>query len=150
MSRDRIIVVTLIAAVCVSIVFAATRMLEAKNRTVVGLQEKDRICIDNLARIGVALRRYADEHEAKLPDSLADLYPDYVEDKKTFVCPVRGGKFEDFESDYEYGPEAFIDNPNVGEGAVAIEAPGLHPAPPGYTLILYADGHVERRPEWRE
>ena len=45
-------------------------------------------CGNNLRKISLGLHRYAADHNGSFPASLMDLYPDYVEDEKTFNCPA--------------------------------------------------------------
>lgn len=102
-------------------------------------------CVHNLQRIGVALIMFAKDHDGELPYSFDELYPDYIGDKNTFVCPVRDGQFRDFETDYEYIPGFRIDSPNPSEEAVVIESPGNHSSPVDSYYVLYLDGHVEMK-----
>ena len=45
------------------------------------------ICIFNLKAIGQAISKYKEDH-GDVPNWLSDLYPDYIEDKQTFLCPA--------------------------------------------------------------
>ena len=45
-------------------------------------------CGNNLRKMSLGLHRYAADHNGSFPASLMELYPDYVEDEKTFNCPA--------------------------------------------------------------
>ncbi len=51
-------------------------------------------CANNLRQIGIALELYADDHNGYYPrdktntDNLRPLYPAYIDDIKTFMCPA--------------------------------------------------------------
>jgi hypothetical protein len=104
-------------------------------------------CAQNLKTIGLALHIYAKEHNNELPYDLAELYPTYIADKKTFVCPVRGGEFRDFEMDYQYLPGFSLDSPNPDSELVITEVNGNHEMPYPFHYVLYLDGHVESLPD---
>ncbi|MBD3267034.1 redoxin domain-containing protein [bacterium] len=44
-------------------------------------------CKENLREIGFAITRYQNDHNGELPQWLSDLYPKYIKDKRTFLCP---------------------------------------------------------------
>ena len=52
-----------------------------------GVQQGKEICIFNLKAIGEAITKYKEDH-GDLPNWLSDLYPDYIKDKQTFLCPA--------------------------------------------------------------
>lgn len=45
------------------------------------------VCADNLRRVSASLYEYAIDHKGKFPDDLSALYPKYINDVKTFICP---------------------------------------------------------------
>jgi len=50
-------------------------------------QARRHMCAENLRRIVIALHNYALKHDNKFPEDLSDLYPGYIYDVKTFMCP---------------------------------------------------------------
>ena len=44
-------------------------------------------CAINLKTIGASCRAYAKNHGGLFPEDLSDLYPIYISDIRTFVCP---------------------------------------------------------------
>jgi prepilin-type processing-associated H-X9-DG protein len=118
------------------------------------ISERDRLaqlqnaCANNLKRLGLALHLFAAEHGNEFPLTLNELYPDYISDKMTFVCPVRGGEFHYFDQDYEYIPGFSLGSPNPAQEAVIIEMEGNHFSPTDSHHVLYLDGHVELIPDF--
>lgn len=56
-------------------------------------QARQANCKSNLRQFGVALTIYRGEHDNRTPDWLSNLYPDYLDDRATYVCradPNRG------------------------------------------------------------
>jgi tetratricopeptide (TPR) repeat protein/peroxiredoxin len=49
--------------------------------------ENIKICTKNLVEIGKALQAYQEKH-GDIPEWLSDLYPEYLKDKKLFLCPA--------------------------------------------------------------
>ena len=70
------------------------------------------VCISNLKQIGCAMHLYADEWGGHFPPELGRLYPKYVTDRRTFLCPskavstnLRAGDVAlDFSVCYQYTP----------------------------------------------
>ncbi|RJP17979.1 MAG: hypothetical protein C4520_15360 [Candidatus Abyssobacteria bacterium SURF_5] len=98
-------------------------------------------CMQNLEAINRAIGLYMKEHE-RMPDSLEELYPDYVQDKQVFVCPVGGGEFQDFEQDYSYvrGVDPQSENPH--DECIIIESKGNHVFPWRFHYELRLDGTI--------
>jgi hypothetical protein len=99
-------------------------------------------CMQNLMAIGAALRRFANEHGEHMPSTLEELYPDYIQDKKVFVCPWHGGKFEDFEQDYHYISGINPQSMTPQEEIIVIEDKGNHVFPWRFHYELHLDGQV--------
>ena len=59
-------------------------------------------CADNLRKISLALHLYAADHNDSFPAKLAELYPNYVDDEKTFDCPATKAPDSPAETDYAY------------------------------------------------
>jgi len=47
------------------------------------------ICISNLKQLGLALNMYACDYQGKFPTDLSLLYPGYVSNLTTFLCPIK-------------------------------------------------------------
>ncbi|MDD5423523.1 MAG: type II secretion system protein, partial [Candidatus Omnitrophica bacterium] len=45
-------------------------------------------CANNLRHISLGLHSYAADHNGAFPQTLGELYPNYVEDQKSFDCPA--------------------------------------------------------------
>ena len=54
---------------------------------------KASVCMHNLKGIGVACQQYAQKHNGRFPDTLVQLYPNYIRDTKVFFCPSVSGIF---------------------------------------------------------
>lgn len=119
-------------------------------------REKARIatCVNNLKQLGLALRMYAGDNDDIFPESLADLYPDYITQPRVFYCPgeyyVGAGEgeylapktFDPSKISYTYTP-GLTEEANPGEIIVIDKSPSNHK---GKVLnILYIDGHVETK-----
>ena len=60
-------------------------------------------CEENLQKIGLGLKLYANEHQGKFPPSLSELIEDgYVEDERVFDCPSNRYIGDVLEPDYHY------------------------------------------------
>jgi prepilin-type N-terminal cleavage/methylation domain-containing protein len=49
---------------------------------------KEAACIENMRQIGAALQIYRNSYDDKLPERLSGLFPEYVNDRRLFVCPL--------------------------------------------------------------
>jgi len=66
-------------------------------------ERKERInCQNNLMKISLGLHSYAAEHDGAFPATLGDLYPNYVEDDRSFDCPATRNKGTKDRPDYMY------------------------------------------------
>ena len=45
------------------------------------------LCVHNLKHVHLALKRYAEEHEGRLPGKLSELWPKYLPGPDVLVCP---------------------------------------------------------------
>lgn len=130
--------------------FSVIRITEQEANEIVEanrIVELNQSCVRNLKILGLALLTFANEHDNELPYNLSELYPAYIPDKTTFVCPVRGGEFRDFEMDYQYAPGFSLGSPNPSEEATLVEVSGNHSSPFDIHHVLYLDGHVESVPD---
>ncbi len=64
-------------------------------------------CKKNLRKIGIAITKYKQDHDGKMPEWLSDLHPKYIEDKNVFLCPANPvqaswGNLEDPKIDTSY------------------------------------------------
>jgi prepilin-type processing-associated H-X9-DG protein len=97
---------------------------------------KDRICMNNLKQLGLAIAIYANDHKDALPGSLEVLAGRYVTDQAILKCPVSG-------TPYVY----------VGKGLkldakpTSIIAYDDTPVHSGSRHALFVDGHVGTLPE---
>ena len=48
----------------------------------------------NLKQIGLALMMYIQDHKSSFPETLSDLYPEYISDKTIFILPEEFGKIK--------------------------------------------------------
>lgn len=117
-------------------------------------------CASNLRSVGQVVEMYAADHGGAYPDTLTELYPEYVRDVRIFVCPssddtpaegatsaakaanlTAGGHLS-----YVYLGRGL--NRRAGADVVlAFEWPAHHADEgerTGPANVLFADGHVER------
>jgi prepilin-type processing-associated H-X9-DG protein len=98
-------------------------------------------CKENLSQIGKAIFAFTQQHDEEYPDSLEDLYPQYLGSYACFACP--NTEHAENEINYIYvkpAPTAPSNTP------IAWDAPRNHE---GGRNVLYVDGHVswEQSPE---
>lgn len=101
-------------------------------------------CQNSLKQIGLVLQLYREAHGGIWPETLPELYPEYLTDLHVLICPS---------SENEVGPakdaaswSSFIYTPFDGKGdpattIVCSEKKPIHA--PGGKNELFADGHVE-------
>ena len=141
--------VTLVVFVIGVIFFVVSMMPELSEG-----REKARIaaCISNLKQVGLALHMYANDNGGVFPESLVDLYPEYIGEFKIFYCP---GKYTTGCCDSSY--PASLDPQRVSY----TYTPGLSQKSDTEKVIvtdndssnhngkvvniLYVDGHVETK-----
>ena len=69
-----------------------TALFSVTNKFFGASVERDEVegCKENMRKIGLALTQYRINHKDLLPNSLSDLYPDYIIGKETFSCSRKG------------------------------------------------------------
>jgi prepilin-type N-terminal cleavage/methylation domain-containing protein len=92
-------------------------------------------CMNNLKQIGLALHDYASDHNERFPASLQELYPDYIDDQRVFLCPSAGHITG---TDYDYA--ANLTAAAASTQAVSWDKTGNHK---GGKNTLYVGGNVE-------
>ncbi len=115
------------------------------------------ICVSNLKQIGLALRRYARDHNKKLPDDLKKLYPDYVDNPVIFWCPgdkapkpttITNSILNNENSaqiSYRYCPGYSVDTPHPSMTIIVEDnSPDNHAGKK--KNVLFLDLHVEAPP----
>lgn len=96
-------------------------------------------CANNLMRMSLGLHSYAQDHNDAFPPSLGALYPNYVEDSKTFDCPGSKRIGTPDKPDYDYGAGLTESSPQAS--VIAYDLDDNHR---GRTRnILRIDGSVE-------
>ena len=110
-----------------------------------GRDEKERIhrepqlqvCMGNLARIGIALKRYAELHNGAYPETLRVLVNEkLLPDEDALKCPEKG-------MDYIYLYDRSLPLPCSASMPIVIDKLGSHP---DRTNVLYADYQVRNEP----
>jgi prepilin-type processing-associated H-X9-DG protein len=118
---------------------------------------RQRICVSNLQQIGLALWRYARDHNKKLPDDLKKLYPDYVDNPVIFWCPgdkdpkpttITNSILNNENSaqiSYRYCPGYSVDSPHPSMTIILEDnSPDNHAGKK--KNVLFLDLHVEAPP----
>ena len=110
-----------------------------------GRDEKERIhrepqlqvCMGNLARIGIALKRYAELHNGAYPETLRILVDEkLLPDEDALKCPEK-------KMDYIYLYDRSLPLPCSASMPIIIDKLGSHP---DRTNVLYADYQVRNEP----
>ena len=106
-------------------------------------------CQSNLRQIGLAINGYSEDYDQDFPPSLAELWPDYVNNAKLFKCPATAdtgwqdfvaGKATEKSSSYVYLPGRFAAAP--GDFVLAYDRSKDHHVDAGINAV-FVDGHVE-------
>lgn len=93
----------------------------------------------NLRQIGVALQKYAEDHDGRMPAALEDLVKGRYVDKRVLISPHSGKKA------YVYiRPPALKDIADPRRTVVVYEDPAAHGRTK--TAVLFVDAHVEQMP----
>lgn len=110
-----------------------------------GRDEKERIhrepqlqvCMGNLARIGIALKHYAEQHNSAYPETLRVLVEEkLLPNTDALKCPEKG-------IDYIYLYDRSLPLPCSASMPIVIDKLGSHP---DRTNVLYADYQVRNEP----
>lgn len=100
-------------------------------------------CMNNIKNIGIGMAMYQNDHQA-WPESLEDIYPEYINSKDLFRCPATGeGGAAEFPDSYIYRkPDSPIQTmgEDVMNTPVVFDKKGNHS---GGRVVLFPDGHVE-------
>ena len=95
-------------------------------------------CEENLQKIGLALRLYANENQGKFPPNMEKLVKGgYLADEKVFDCPGSPGTGNAKESDYHYVTGYSILSPS--DSAVVFDKDANHN---GGRHVLYVSGKI--------
>ena len=103
-------------------------------------------CQNNLKQMGIVFQMWASEHEGKLPDSLPQIYPQYLTDLQVLDCPSSGlvtVTQTDLATggDYEY-LGAGLDLDDIPSDTVIMRGKFADAHVPAGRNVLYADGTV--------
>ena len=98
-------------------------------------------CLNNLKQVGLAISMYRADHSERFPDSLDELYPEYVDNLEVFVCPSTGNPVPEMPSggDYSYRKLSLTDDsdtPMASDGSA-----DNHGCDGGN--VLFCGGHVK-------
>ena len=135
MHKKRFLLLAGFAVLCVGSWWVIHQMgkAEAKVRVV--------SCMTNLRCIGQAIKSYRDQNGGSYPNSLQELYPKYLEDRKRLRC------LADFTAtSREIGATSYLyfkpDGSTNATQIIARDKPGNHHGLNGYA-VLYANGETE-------
>jgi prepilin-type processing-associated H-X9-DG protein len=105
-------------------------------------------CSSNLRMIGLAIRRYAQDHGEAFPPDFGALYPDYIDNPKLFSCRAKPSEWQRIQKTGEARPEwtsyvyvAGITDSDDTACVLAFDRPGNH-GEDGLN-VLFLDTHVE-------
>jgi hypothetical protein len=95
-------------------------------------------CRNNLRQVGLACHMYADDNDERFPQSVSQLFPDYLDNVRVLHCPSARSRNVPGPH-YVYVPGLRSASPP--EYVLAYENAGNHPGE-GFT-VLFVDAHVE-------
>ncbi len=96
-------------------------------------------CANNLRQIGIALQLYAGDHGERFPASLDDLYPSYIDNLETFVCPASGQAAPASASAGGYSYVGGLTTSESSTTAIATDAAANHRGDGGNVLYIGGD-----------
>ena len=119
-------------------VFFFLRMQEGRNEKArIHREPQLQVCMGNLARIGIALKRYAEQHNGAYPETLRVLVEEkLLPNTDALKCPEKG-------IDYIYLYDRSLPLPCSASMPIVIDKLGSHP---DRTNVLYADYQVRNEP----
>jgi prepilin-type processing-associated H-X9-DG protein len=91
----------------------------------------------NLRQIGLGIHIWADDNDENFPPNLAALFPNYIDNKKVFVCPLYSKHAAD---GFDYAYVAGLRAADPGAYIMAFET---LPNRNGLVNALYVDAHVQ-------
>ena len=113
-------------------------------------------CLCNLKQIGLALDRYAKDHNNKFPDDLKEIYTKgYIKNPEVFWCPADTdpkptnitnsipNNPDSSQISYTYYPGHFTDEPNAKQTVIMEDNSSEYHG--GSKNMLFLDGHCEMR-----
>ncbi|MBU0634853.1 MAG: type II secretion system GspH family protein [Candidatus Omnitrophica bacterium] len=96
-------------------------------------------CMNNLKQIGLAISMYRLDSDEAFPATLNELYTDYIDNLKVFVCPTTGNATPATPAVGDYAYTKPASNNPASTALVVADNNGNHA---GGGNILFADGHV--------
>ncbi|MBN1794231.1 MAG: type II secretion system protein [Candidatus Omnitrophica bacterium] len=97
-------------------------------------------CANNLRQIGIALSLYATDHGERFPQSLDELYPEYVDDMEVFACPSSGNSTPSDPSGGDYAYHTGLTASSDSIEPIAADKSGNHKHGGN---VLYVGGQVK-------
>lgn len=130
---------TLIELAVVALVFLAMFAALAPFVRMAKIRANRMYCANNLRQISLCLHKYALEHGNVFPESLKDLYPNYITDQSVFDCPA--SKAVGTSDDPEYVYIAGLTEASSPKEIIVQDKDGSHKKQGKNTLRI--DGAVE-------
>lgn len=139
--------ISLICTIVASIIIIAALVIPATRGAIEQAKRAD--CMSNLKQAGLAIHMYAQDNAGRFPESLKQVYPEYISSLKLFVCPSRKkikekSVLKDFNLCYEYVVGKITEHYPV-ECLLMFDKEDNHNKE-GRNAV-FVDGHVEWIPE---